>query len=236
MGHVKRLAAQAGSRLLLGAALHASSDGPLPEGGELSPKQRLLFIGICVGLTVMAGLMSGLTLGLMSLDAVEMEVLKRSGSSKEQMYAAAIAPLIRNAHFLLVTLLLCNACAMEALPLFLDKLTQPVTAIIVSVTAVLIFGEVLPQALCSRYGLAIGYYCSWLVRGLMALTSPISWPVGRLLDWLLGSTHTALYRRGQLKALVDIHAADEGLGGPLLADEIKVMCGALDLTHKTART
>jgi metal transporter CNNM len=43
-------------------------------------------------------------------------------------------------------------------------------------------------------------------------------------------------RRGQLKALVDIHAAEEGLGGPLLADEIKVMCGALDLTHKTART
>jgi hypothetical protein len=45
-----------------------------------------------------------------------------------------------------------------------------------------------------RYGLAIGYYCSWLVRGLMALTSPISWPLGRLLDWLLGSEHTALYR------------------------------------------
>jgi hypothetical protein len=32
------------------------------------------------------------------------------------------------------------------------------------------------------------------VRGLMALTSPISWPLGRLLDWLLGSEHTALYR------------------------------------------
>jgi metal transporter CNNM len=50
-----------------------------------------------------------------------------------------------------------------------------------------------PHPRC-RYGLAIGYYCSWLVRGLMALTSPISWPLGRLLDWLLGSEHTALYR------------------------------------------
>jgi hypothetical protein len=45
-----------------------------------------------------------------------------------------------------------------------------------------------------RYGLAIGYYCSWLVRGLMVLTSPISWPLGRLLDRMLGSEHTALYR------------------------------------------
>lgn len=41
--------------------------------------------------------------------------------------------------------------------------------------------------------------------------------------------------RGQLKALVDIHGASEGLGGNLSEDEIKVICGALDLTNKTAR-
>ncbi len=35
-----------------------------------------------------------------------------------------------------VTLLLCNACAMEALPLFLDELATPLTAILISVTAV----------------------------------------------------------------------------------------------------
>lgn len=45
----------------------------------------------------------------------------------------------------------------------------------------------------------------------------------------------AVIRRGQLKALVDIHGADEGLGGNLTEDEIKVICGALDLTSKTAR-
>ena len=32
-----------------------------------------------------------------------------------------VEPVIENQHFLLVTLLLCNACAMEALPLFLDR-------------------------------------------------------------------------------------------------------------------
>lgn len=48
--------------------------------------------------------------------------------------------------------------------------------------------------LLRRYGLAIGYYCSWLVRALMLLTSPISWPLGKLLDVLLGKEHTALYR------------------------------------------
>lgn len=42
---------------------------------------------------------------------------------------------------LLVTLLLANAACMEALPLFLEHLMPDYLAIIVSVTAVLFFGE-----------------------------------------------------------------------------------------------
>ena len=48
-------------------------------------------------------------------------------------------------HLLLVTLLLSNAAAMEALPLFIDRLLSPVAAIALSVSAVLLFGEVIPQ-------------------------------------------------------------------------------------------
>jgi metal transporter CNNM len=44
-----------------------------------------------------------------------------------------------------------------------------------------------------------------------------------------------MFRRTQLKALVDLHGAAEGLGGTLTSDEVKVICGALDLTSKTAR-
>ena len=44
----------------------------------------------------------------------------------------------------------------------------------------------------------------------------------------------ALFRRAQLKALVDAHGLKEGLGGNLSHDEITVIRGALDLTHKTA--
>lgn len=43
-----------------------------------------------------------------------------------------------------MTLLLCNALAMEALPLFLDKVVPSAIAIVISVTAVLIFGEIVP--------------------------------------------------------------------------------------------
>ena len=43
-----------------------------------------------------------------------------------------------------------------------------------------------------------------------------------------------LFRRAQLKALVDVHGQTAGLGGNLSVDEVQVIRGALDLTHKTA--
>ena len=51
-------------------------------------------------------------------------------------------------------------------------------------------GEVIPQAICSRYGLMVGAYSAWFVRLLMTLTMPISWPIAKLLDLLLGSEHS----------------------------------------------
>lgn len=40
--------------------------------------------------------------------------MKRSGTDAEKRYASRIIPVIANEHFLLVTLLLCNAAATEA--------------------------------------------------------------------------------------------------------------------------
>jgi hypothetical protein len=51
-----------------------------------------VYMCISAGLVCMAGLMSGLTLGLMSMDTVELEVLKKTGTAEEKRYAAIIMP------------------------------------------------------------------------------------------------------------------------------------------------
>lgn len=193
-----------------------------------------IYAGICCFLVLFAGLMSGLTLGLMSLSLVDLEILKRSGSSSEQKQAAAILPVVQKQHQLLVTLLLCNAAAMEALPIYLDKMFNQYVAIILSVTLVLAFGEVIPQSICTRYGLAVGANFVWLVRILMIVCYPIAYPIGKVLDCLLGHNE-ALFRRAQLKALVSIHGQEAGKGGELTHDETTIISGALDLTEKTAQ-
>ena len=45
---------------------------------NVNPEMRLVYILISIGLVLLAGLMSGLTLGLMSMDAVDLEVLGRT--------------------------------------------------------------------------------------------------------------------------------------------------------------
>ncbi|XP_031254385.1 DUF21 domain-containing protein At2g14520-like isoform X1 [Pistacia vera] len=93
-------------------------------------------------LVLFAGLMSGLTLGLMSMNLVDLEVLAKSGTPKDRKHAAKILSVVKKQHLLLCTLLICNAAAMEALPIFLDGLITAWGAILISVTLILLFGEV----------------------------------------------------------------------------------------------
>ncbi|CAL9094318.1 unnamed protein product [Musa textilis] len=230
------------ARMLTTATVAASaaaggSGAPLLQQQGDIPFGSLLwyaYVGISCVLVLFAGIMSGLTLGLMSLGLVELEILQRSGTPAEKKQAATILPVVQKQHQLLVTLLLCNAAAMEALPIYLDKLFNPFVAIVLSVTFVLAFGEVIPQAICTRYGLAVGASLVWLVRILMIICYPIAYPVGKILDCALGHNESALFRRAQLKALVSIHSKEAGKGGELTHDETTIISGALDLTEKTA--
>jgi metal transporter CNNM len=92
--------------------------------------------------------MSGLTVGYTSIDQLNLEIILENGTKEQKNYANKILPIIKRKHLLLATLLLSNALAMESLPIFLDAIMPATLAIILSTTVVLIFGEVVPQALC----------------------------------------------------------------------------------------
>ncbi|KAI3809908.1 hypothetical protein L1987_19511 [Smallanthus sonchifolius] len=201
---------------------------------ECCESQFLLHILIIVLLVLFAGLMSGLTLGLMSLSLVDLEVLAKSGTPRDRAYAEKILPVVRKQHLLLCTLLICNAAAMEALPIFLDTLVTAWGAILISVTLILLFGEIIPQSVCTRYGLAIGASVAPFVRVLVWVCFPVAYPISKLLDYLLGQEHVALFRRAELKTLVNLHGNEAGKGGELTHDETTIIAGALELSEKTA--
>ncbi|XVE64289.1 hypothetical protein DITRI_Ditri07aG0088900 [Diplodiscus trichospermus] len=194
-----------------------------------------VYLVVCVALVSFAGLMSGLTLGLMSLSLVDLEVVIKAGEPQDRKNAEKILPIVKNQHLLLCTLLIGNALAMEALPIFLDSLLSEWCAILISVTLILAFGEIIPQAVCSRYGLSVGAKLSVLVRFIVIVLYPLAYPISKLLDLLLGKRHSALLRRAELKTLVDMLGNEAGKGGELTHDETTIISGALDMTQKTAK-
>lgn len=71
---------------------------------ELEPRMKAAYALLSVGLVIISGVMSGLVLGFMSLDPLDLEVLKRTGTTQERRWASRVEVVVKNPHFLLVTL------------------------------------------------------------------------------------------------------------------------------------
>ena len=164
------------------------------------------FMFMVAFLTLFAGMMSGLTVGYLSVDKLTMELREKTGSQMEKEYSKIILPVLSNHHWLLCTLLLMNSFAMEALPVFLDRVFSRLTAVIISVTLLLIFGEVIPQALCTGpRQIQIAAMAAPMTRFLMIVSWPITYWLGKCLDIILGEQGKTRYQNQDLKALVEMH-------------------------------
>mgnify|MGYP005843867495 CR=1 FL=1 len=165
---------------------------------------NLVAATVCV---CVAALAAGLTMGLLSLDPLVLLIKQRAGSSEQDKKdASSLIPIVRQHHLLLVSLLLMNAAANEALPLFLDKLVPGYIAVILSVTLVLFFGEIIPSAVFTGPDqIRIASRLAPVVRFVMLVLSPIAYPIAKVLDVVLHDDESNnLYNRGELSALVRI--------------------------------
>lgn len=90
-----------------------------------------------------------MTVGLLGIDELDLELKISSETPEEKVTARKILAEVNHHHLLLVTLILANSIAMEDLPLFLDEMFNTEISLFISVTFVIAFGEVIPQALCT---------------------------------------------------------------------------------------
>ena len=151
---------------------------------------------------LLSGLFSGLNLGLMALDQTELKIISKVGNEKEKHYAEVILPLRHLGNYLLCSILLGNVVLNSTLTILLDDQLEGLLALVVSSLGITIFGEILPQAICSRYGLAIGAWTSWITKLVMVLTFPLSFPISKALDLVLGEEIGNVYDRERLKELL----------------------------------
>ncbi|OLQ16951.1 hypothetical protein ChUKH1_09210 [Cryptosporidium hominis] len=154
-----------------------------------------------------SALFSGLTLGMMTQDLLHLKITSSSKNNKNAaFYAKRLLPLRTNGNFLLVTLLFGNVTVNTGLSILISELTSGWLAFTVSTILIMIFGEIIPQAICSRYGLYIGGFFSPFIRLIQIILFPLLKPISVILDKAVGKTNEKIYTREELNTLLEHHS------------------------------
>lgn len=198
----------------------------------------------------LSALASGLTLGLMSLDTTGLQIIVAGGEEPERSRAEKILPLRKRGNQLLCTLLLTNTLVNARLSIFLGSITSGVVGGLLATALIVIFGEIIPQATCSRHALLIGASVVEPMRMVMVLLSPICWPISKVLDRVLGDEITSGHTKREIEHVLRMQETNDNPAGSsddpsgdqsarnnrfITSTEKKLLGGVLALSEKTAQ-
>jgi metal transporter CNNM len=165
----------------------------------------------------------------MSLSVNDLILIAESEDAKMRYCAKRVLPLRKRGNFLLCSIVLANVLVNSLGTVLLDSLVHGLFAVIGSTVMIVLMGEIIPQAICSRYGLIIGAHTYVITWGCMMVTGIISYPLGFILDKILGQEVTASYTREQIAGMLTRISAD------IEKPELDVITGVLSLRKKTVK-
>ncbi len=180
-------------------------------------------------LVVVSAICSGLNIAIMSLDLSDLRRKAKLGSRQ----AKRVLPLRRNTHLTLASILLTNVAAVSASSLVLDQYFIGIVAGLISTLIIVIFGEIIPQALFAKNPLGWSSAFAPVLRGMTYLTYPVSKPLQLLLDKLFPRSRSKLQTRHELGLLISEHLTNDS--SELDEDEVVIMRGALRLSEMRVR-
>ena len=151
--------------------------------------------------------------------------IKLGNAQAKKVYA-----LRQNTHLTLAAILLTNVAAVSTTSLVLESALFGLAAGIITTLLMVVFGEILPQAIFTRHSLRYFAFFTPLVRVMIFVTYPISKPLQWLLDRLFAKQPAHLHNRRELGIIVSEHVGHSN--SDLDEDEVEIIRGALQLSEK----
>ena len=201
-------------------------------------------IAFAAVLILLSGLFSGLNLGLMSLTEDDLRVvIEGSQDHQEVRWAKRILPLRRRGNLLLCTLLLGNTLVNALIAILLDDLSSGGASLgplslgaIITTAVIVVFGEIVPQSVCSRHGLYVGARSLPIVYVFVVLCFPIALPISLILDRILGREIGLGFSRQGLLALIRLNVESSHHRGTssdaITSADAQLLSGALTFKEK----
>ena len=86
----------------------------------------------------------------------------------------------------LCTILFTNVAAGSYISILNSELMGETLALIVSIPIIVVFGEIVPQAISVKYGIAIVGPCLPVLYLMYVLAFPVAFPFAAFLDFIMG--------------------------------------------------
>jgi metal transporter CNNM len=180
-------------------------------------------------LVLFSAICSGLNISIMSLDLSDLKRKTKLGNK----LAKRVLPLRLNTHLTLASILITNVACVSACSLVLDQRFNGWLAGLTSTLLIVVFGEVIPQALFAKNPLIWSSRFASLLKVMRVVTYIISKPLQLLLDKLFPRQRAKLQSRRELGLLITEHLKNDS--SELDEDEVEIMRGALQLSEKRVR-
>jgi metal transporter CNNM len=134
----------------------------------------------------------------MSLDIYDLRRKIKLGNTR----AKKVYPLRKNGNLLLSTLLIGNVAVNSTLAVFLGSIASGLIAGITARALIVVFGEIMPQALFSRFALSLGAKTTWIVYFFLFVFYPVTKPISIILDRLLGAELPTVYSKREFREIL----------------------------------
>jgi metal transporter CNNM len=180
-------------------------------------------------LILFSALFSGLTIGLLGLDKSELEIKMKTGDKR----AVKIYSVRKNGNLLLVTLLLGNVLVNSILSVYLGDMFSGLIAVIFSTALIVVFGEILPQAIFYRHAMLIGMYFVPVVKLFQLIFFPVAWPIAKILDKFLGEERMTVLSKEEMSEMIKSH--EDSVESEIDNDEESILLGALSFSDKKVK-
>lgn len=184
---------------------------------------------IVIALVSFSALFSGLTLGFFSLNRDDLERKVKLGDAK----AKEVYSVRKDGNLLLCTLLIGNVAVNSTLSIFLGSIAGGVVAGLIATSLIVVLGEIVPQAVFSRYAMEFGSKLAWIVKIFVFILYPVCKPMAFMLDKILGAEIPTIYTKHELIEIIEEHEGSKD--SDVDRDEKKIIRGALSFSNKTVR-